>query len=80
MEYKFNTKFKIGEILYTLVNKKITEVRIEKIEANITITDCDKSIINIKYSIILNDYTRNYLGYCFEKDLYKTKEELINNL
>lgn len=80
MEYKFNTKFKVGEILHTLINKKITEVRIEKIEANITITDCDKSIIHIKYSIILNDYTRKYLGYCDEKDLYVTKEELIKNL
>ena len=80
MEYKFNTKFKVGEILYTLINKKITEVKIEKIEATITITDCDNSIIYIKYSLVLHDYTRNYLGYCDEKDLYKTKEELINNL
>ena len=80
MEYKFNTKFKVGEILHTLINKKITEVRIEKIEANITITDCDNSVINIKYSLILNDYTHKYLGYCPEEDLYKTKEELINDL
>lgn len=47
MEYKFNTKFNVGEILYTLVNKKIRKVKIEKIEANITITDCDNSIIYI---------------------------------
>ena len=80
MEYKFNTKFKVEEIVYTLINKKITEVRVEKIEANVTITDCDKSIINIKYSIVKNDYTRKYFGYCPEEDLYRTKEELINNL
>ena len=32
MEYKFNTKFKIGEVLYTLINKKITKVEINNIE------------------------------------------------
>lgn len=80
MEYKFNTKFKIGEVLYTLINKKITEVEIDKIEAHINITYCDSSVINIKYSLVLHNYTRKYLGYCDEKDLYKTKEELINNL
>lgn len=79
MEYKFNTKFKVGEIIYTLVNKKIKKVKIEKIEANINITDCDKSIIYIKYSCILNDNDK-YIGYTNEEDLYKTKEELINNL
>ena len=84
MEYKFNTKFKVGEVLYTLINKKITEVRIEKIESNITITKSafkeSAFIIRTKYSIILNDYTCKYLGYCNEEDLYRTKEELINNL
>ena len=80
MEYTFNTKFKLGEILYTLINKKITEVKIEKIEVNITITDSNNLLIKNKYSLILNDYTFKYLGYCDEKDLYKTKEELINSL
>ena len=80
MEYKFNTKFKVGEILYTLINKKITEVKIEKIEATITIKDNGSQYVAIKYSLTLNDYTRAYLGYEFEQNLYKTKEELINNL
>ena len=80
MEYIFNTKFKVGEILYTLVNKKIRKVKIEKIEVNITITDCDKSIIHVKYSCILNGDGYKYIGYVNEEDLYKTKEELINNL
>lgn len=80
MTYKFNTKFSVGEVLYTLINKKITKVEINNIEANITITDYDKSIINIKYSLVLHDYTREYLGYCDENDLYRTKEKLINNL
>lgn len=80
MEYTFNTKFKVGEILYTLINKRITEVKIEKIEANIIITDSNKLLIRNKYSLILNDYTFKYLGYCYEEDLYETKEELINNL
>lgn len=79
MEYKFNTKFKVGEVLYTLINKKIRKVEINNIEAIINITYCDISVINIKYSLVLFDYTRKYLGYCDEKDLYKTKEELINN-
>lgn len=79
MEYKFNTKFNVGEVLYTLINKKIRKVKIEKIEVNITITDCDNSIIYIKYSCILNDNYK-YIGYVNEEDLYKTKEELINNL
>ena len=84
MEYKFNTKFKVEEIVYTLINKKITEVKVEKIETNITITNSafkdSMFIVRTKYSLILNDYTHKYLGYCDEKDLYKTKEELINNL
>ena len=80
MEYKFNTKFKVGEILYTLINKKITKVEINNIEAIINIGYGDISVINIKYSLVLYDYTRKYLGYCLEEDLYKTKEELINNL
>ena len=80
MEYKFDTKFKVGEILYTLINKKITEVRIEKIKVDIIITNNDKLIINTYYSITLNDYTIGYLGYCSENDLYETKEKLINNL
>lgn len=84
MEYKFNTKFKIGEVLYTLINKKITEVKIEKIETNITITKSafkeSAFIVRTKYSIILNDYTCKYLGFANEEDLYETKEELINNL
>lgn len=79
MEFKFNTKFKIGEIVYTLINNKITEVRIEKIEVNITINDCS-FLKKIKYSTILNDYTYKYLGFIDEKDLYRTKEKLINNL
>ena len=37
MEYTFNTKFTVGEILYTLINKRIAEVKIEKIEDIITI-------------------------------------------
>lgn len=80
MEYIFNTKFKVGEVVYTLVDKKIRKVRIEKIEANITITDCDNSIIYTKYSCTLNGDGYKYIGYCNEKDLYRTKEELINNL
>lgn len=80
MEHIFYTKFKVGDILYTLINKKIKEVKVEKIEVNATITDYNNSVINIKYSLMLNDYTYKYLGYCFEEDLYKTKEELINNL
>lgn len=80
MEYKFNTKFNVGEVLYTLINRKITEVEIEKIEANITITDSDASIINVKYYLRLYDYTHKYLGFADEEDLYRTKEELINNL
>ena len=80
MEYKFNTKFKVGEILYTLINKKITEVKIEKIEAIITIKDNGSQYVAIKYSLRLNDYTRAYLGYCNEEELYKTKDELIKNI
>lgn len=80
MEYKFNTKFKVGEVLYTLICKKITEVEIDKIETNIIIKDCDVSIINIKYYLRLHDYTHKYLGFADEEDLYRTKEELINNL
>ena len=80
MEYKFNTKFNIGEVLYTLINKKIRKIKIDKIEADITITDCYKSIIYVKYSCITNDNNRKYVGYINEEDLYKTKEELINNL
>ena len=80
MEYTFNTKFKVEEIVYTLSNKKITEVKINSIEVYIGITDCNKSIINVKYSLVLCNPTNTYLGYCDEKDLYKTKEELINNL
>ena len=78
MEYKFNTKFKVGEIAYTLINNKIAEVKIEKIEVNIGIRE--SFLIRIKYSIILNDYTMKCLGYVYEEDLYRTKEELINNL
>ena len=80
MEYKFNTKFKVGDILYTLINKKITKVRINNIEAHITITNCNNSIINIQYSLVLCNHTNTYLGYCREEYLYETKEELINNL
>ena len=80
MEYKFNTKFSVGDILYTLINKKITKVEVNNIEALINITYCDSSVINVKYSLVLFDHTRKYLGYCYEEDLYKTKEELINNL
>lgn len=81
MEYKFNTKFKVGEVLYTLICKKITEVEIDKIETNITIVkDSDVSVINIKYYLRLHDYTHKYLGFADEEDLYRTKEELINNL
>ena len=84
MEYTFNTKFKIEEIVYTLINKKITEVKIEKIESNVTIAKSvfkdSAFIVRTKYSIILNDYTHKYLGFANEEDLYKTKEELINNL
>ena len=80
MEYKFNTKFKVGEKLYTLINKKIAEVEVNNIEARISIASCDASVINIKYSLVSCDHTRKYLGYCDEEDLYKTKEELINNL
>ena len=80
MEYKFNTKFKVGEIVYTLINKKITEVEINKIEALINITYSDSFVINIKYYLVLNDYTHKYLGFADEEDLYRTKEELINNL
>lgn len=80
MEYKFNTKFKAGDIVYTLINKKITEVEINNIEAIINVGYCDSSVINIKYSLVLHNYSRKYLGYCNEEDLYKTKEELINNL
>ena len=84
MEYKFNTKFEVEEIVYTLSNKKITEVRIEKIESNITITKSafkeSAFIVRTKYSTISNDYTHKYLGFANEEDLYKTKEELINSL
>ena len=80
MKYKFNKKIKVKEIAYTLINKKIIEIRIEKIEATITIKDNNSQYVDIRYSLILNDYTSAYLGYCSEKDLYKTKEELINNL
>ena len=80
MKYTFNTKFKVGEILYTLINKRITEVKIEKIEVNVTITNSNNLLITNKYSLILNDYTHKYLGFANEEDLYKTKEELINNL
>lgn len=80
MEYKFNTKFKVGEILYTLIDKKIKEVKIEKIETIITITNSNNLLITTKYSLQLNDYTYGYLGYCLEENLYKTKEELINSL
>lgn len=80
MEYKFNTKFKVGEIVYTLINKKIKEVKIEKIGINITITNSNNLLIITKYSTTLNDYTHNYLGFANEEDLYRTKEELINNL
>ena len=80
MEYKFNTKFKVGEVLYTLLNKKIIKVEVNNIEALIDITYNDSSVINIKYSLVLFDHSRKYLGYCSEEDLYKTKEELINNL
>lgn len=79
MEYKFDTKFKVGEILYTLVNNKIKEVKIEKIEANVIIRE-PVVLARIKYSTILNDYTYKYLGFVDENDLYRTKEELINNL
>ena len=84
MEYKFNTKFKVGEIVYTLINKKIKEVKIEKIETHITIAQSafkdSAFIVRTKYSLILNDYTYTYLGFANEEDLYETKEELINNL
>ena len=84
MEYKFNTKFKVEEVLYTLINKKITEVIIKKIESNITITKSafkeSAFIVRTKYSLISNDYIHTYLGFANEEDLYRTKEELINNL
>lgn len=80
MKCIFDTKFKVGETLYTLVNKKIKEIKIEKIEVNITITDGNKSIIYIKYSCTLNSNGYEYIGYVNEEDLYKTKEKLINNL
>ena len=80
MVYKFDTKFKVGEILYALVNKKIRKIKIEQIEVNITITDCDNSIIYAKYSCTLNGDGYKYMEYINEEDLYRTKEELINNL
>lgn len=80
MEYVFNTKFKVGEVLYTLINKKITKVKINNVEAIINITYYDSSTINIKYSLVLCNPSHTHLGYCPEEDLYKTKEELINNL
>ena len=84
MEHKFNTKFKVEEIVYTLSNKKITEVKIEKIETNITITksafEDSRFVVRTKYSLVSNDYLHTYLGYCDEEHLYKTKEELIKNL
>ena len=80
MEYKFDTKFGVGEIAYTLIDKKIAEVKIEAIEANITIIKKSIFLVRTKYSSILNNYTHRDLGHIHEDDLYKTKEELINNL
>lgn len=80
MEYKFNTKFKVGDIVYTLFNNKIVKVKINHIEAHISITYCDNSTINIKYALVLHNPAHTYLGYRNEEDLHKTKEELIKKL
>lgn len=70
---EINTKYEIGELLYILHNNRIKKVSVE----DITIFVKDKVVqYDVNYLDIgtVERFTIN------EDDIFKTKEELINNL
>lgn len=78
MEINIKTNFNLYDIAYVLYKNKVISCKINKIRINTVI---HKEPINfIYYGLLANDYTLGYIGEYEEKDLYKTKEELINSL
>lgn len=79
MTYAIETKFELGQIVYVLYNNKIIEALIKEINISSNILDA-LVITDIKYYLMLNDYTLSNIGYYKESDIFDTKGELINNL
>lgn len=70
---EIQTKYKIGEILWTMDNNKAVSFKVTGICVTVDTVDDTHNAMNIEYRGLVVDYH----GEC---DCYATKEELINSL
>lgn len=70
---EIQTKYKIGEILWTMDNNKAVSFKVTGIYVTVDAVDDTHNAMNIEYRGLVVDYHA-------ECDCYTSKEELINSL